>query len=75
MNESVTIYGKPNCEYCKKAVLYCKVKNLDYNYWSIEEADVKDELESLLGYYPKTVPQVFIGTKHIGGYSEMVVTV
>ena len=38
----VTIYGRENCSFCKRAVNLCERKTLDYQYMSIVD-EVNDE--------------------------------
>ena len=72
MNENlnVLIYPTENCSYCKKAKLIFKKFKIKYN-----EIIIKDELDriemSRLSNGKKTVPQIFIKNKHIGGYDDL----
>lgn len=38
----VTIYGRENCSFCKRAVNLCERKNIDYQYMSIVD-EVNDK--------------------------------
>ena len=66
----VTIYTTPTCPYCRRA------KNLlDRKGVSFEEIDASDPsirgamIERTGGSY--TVPQIFIGSRHIGGCDDL----
>ena len=73
MTMAIVIYSKPNCIYCDKAKAL--VKGLDLNY---EEKmfgkDFKsvEELYEAVGKQVRTMPQIIIDDKHIGGYNELV---
>lgn len=67
----ITIYSKDYCPYCVKAKQLFKMKKQDYT-----EKDIgKDEAarEEMLGLAPtaRTVPQIFIGDTHVGGYDDL----
>ena len=70
---TITIYSKPNCVFCEKAK--SMVKNLGFEY---EEKmfgkDFKspEELYEAVGKQVRTMPQIIIDDKHIGGYNELV---
>lgn len=64
------IYSKPNCAYCTYAKQLLDSVNESY-----EEYDVYSNLDTItesIGERPKTVPQIFKGAEHIGGYEELV---
>jgi len=69
--KKVVIYTGPICNYCSAAKHLLSKKKIRY-----EEIDIgndvkkRDEmLEKSNG--AKTVPQIFIGEKHVGGYVEL----
>lgn len=67
----ITIFGTPNCGYCREAKALCDRKGLKYNYVDITVENVDfSELENLTGKKVKTVPQIFNGQEYIGGYKE-----
>lgn len=67
---SIVIWSKPGCGYCEAAKNLLKQKGL-----SFEERKIGDgwSREQLLEAVPhaKTVPQIFIDGKLIGGYTEL----
>jgi glutaredoxin 3 len=68
---SVKIYTTNYCGYCAAAKDFLREKGL-----SFEEIDVTgdDELRARLVEMSsgmRTVPQIFIGNKHIGGYTDL----
>ena len=66
----IKIYGKESCPYCVRA------KDLaaslgDYEYIDIvKEGISKEKLSEICGKEVYTVPQVFVDSKLIGGYTE-----
>ena len=69
-NLDVLIYTTKDCSYCKKAKLIFKKFKIKYNEIIIE--DELDRIEmSKLSNGKKTVPQIFMKNKHIGGYDDL----
>lgn len=75
MSDVYKIYGKVDCEYCEKAMRELSTSNLDYTYQNINESNKEEilkELTRLIGQQPKTVPQIFVDDRYIGGYNDLV---
>jgi glutaredoxin 3 len=67
---TVTIYTKPTCPFCIAAKALLKRKGVAFNEISIEGD--RDAAISLAGRTGRgTVPQIFVGTEHIGGYDDL----
>lgn len=69
----IQIYTQTYCPYCTRAKTYLKGKGLDFEEINLDGKE--DELESLknrTGH--RTIPQIFIDDKFIGGYNELVQT-
>ena len=67
----VTIYTKPYCPYCVRALSLLEKKGVDVT--EIEAAfdpDKRQEMMQKAGGRA-TFPQIFIGDRHIGGCDEM----
>ena len=62
MSTKITIYSKPNCIFCDKAKHM--VKTLGFT--------TPDELYEAVGKQVRTMPQIIVDDKHIGGYNELV---
>jgi len=65
------MYTKDNCIWCDRAKILLDSKNISYN-----EIDLSDDCERLkfyekIGDNVKTVPQVFIDDKRIGGFQDL----
>ena len=70
--QRITIFGRPGCGFCTRAKQLCEMKNLDHRYIDIhEEGITKADLEKTVGKPVETVPQIFHGQEHIGGFTEL----
>ena len=67
---NIQLYSTPNCPFCVSAKTLLKSKNLDF-----KEIDVGEDVESLRKMVQlsglRTVPQIFINDKSIGGFDEL----
>lgn len=69
--EKVTIYGRTSCGFCTGARRLCEVRNLDHEWVDmIAQGLDKDDLSEIAGSPVYTVPQIFVGERHIGGFDE-----
>lgn len=65
-----TVYGRSGCRFCDKAVDLLEREGLPYSYVPLDVHReklkwFKEELKLA------TVPQIFLGSLHIGGYSDL----
>jgi glutaredoxin 3 len=66
----VTIYTKPYCPYCVRAVSLLEQKGVPYT--QIDAAfDPAKRQEMIQRSGRATFPQIFIGERHIGGCDDM----
>ena len=66
----ITIYSTLVCPYCVAAKNFLKSKGLDWNEVRIDLDPV--EREKMVAKAKRTsVPQIFVGDVHVGGYDEM----
>ena len=73
------IYSKPSCSYCEQAKELLKSKQLDFEENIIDVGQVKEEgktyvtVNQLKQRVPsaRTVPQIFFGDEHIGGFDAL----
>jgi glutaredoxin 3 len=66
----VTIYTKPYCPYCIRAVSLLEKKGVAFT--EIEAAfDPEKRQEMMQRSGRSTFPQIFIGDRHIGGCDDM----
>ena len=65
------IFTKYRCSYCDRAKTLIEQKGYDYESINIEE---DNNIEILLekNKYARTMPQIFINDKLIGGYTDLV---
>ena len=71
MTQPVTIYTKPFCPYCVRAVSLLEQKGIDFN--EIEAAFDPDKRQEMIQRAGgrATFPQIFVGDEHIGGCDDM----
>ena len=73
MTMEIVIYSKPNCIYCDKAKAL--VKGLDLNYEEKmfgKDFNSPEELYEAVGKQVRTMPQIKIDGKLVGGYNQLV---
>lgn len=63
------IISAPDCKWCDKAKAQLTLKDLSFIELSVESPLIR-HLWKEMGF--KTVPQVFKGPNHIGGYEDLV---
>ena len=65
------IFTKYRCSYCDRAKTLIEQKGFEYESINIEE---DNNIEILLekNKYARTMPQIFINDKLIGGYTDLV---
>ncbi|MBR9827347.1 MAG: GrxA family glutaredoxin [Oceanospirillales bacterium] len=69
--EKVTIFGREGCGFCQRAKELCDIKGFAYRYIDIHAEGIsKADLEHTIGKPVLTVPQIFVGQEHIGGFTE-----
>jgi len=67
-----TIFGRPGCGFCTRAKQLCEIKELNYQYVDIwAEGISKEDLQKTVGKPVYTVPQIFHGEKHVGGFDDL----
>ena len=70
---AIVIYSKPNCIYCDKSKALVKGLGLTYEEKMFgKDFKTPDELYEAVGKQVRTMPQIIIDDKHIGGYNELV---
>ena len=69
LQESITVFTKPGCSFCAKAKQTLIDKGVDYEEVVLGKDATSVSLRAITGR--NTVPQVFIGGKHIGGSEEL----
>lgn len=68
--ESVVVYGTLTCGYCAMAKLLLTKRGLSYGWFNVaSNPSAREWLQEESGQ--RTVPQIFIHGKSIGGFSEL----
>ena len=74
MNKSykIIIYTSDNCSFCNSAKAIFKEKKLKFEEINISKDDKlkKEKIKKSNGMM--TVPQIFVNSKHIGGYEDLI---
>jgi glutaredoxin 3 len=73
------IYTKPNCTYCEQAKKLIESKGMTYEERIIDVGQVKDPSKIYVTVHQlkqrvpsaQTVPQIFRGEEHIGGFESL----
>jgi glutaredoxin 3 len=67
---SITIYTTPTCPYCTAAKTLLRNKQAGFTEVDVStQPELREEMMSRSGR--RTVPQIFIGTTHVGGYDDL----
>ena len=68
-----TVFGRPGCGFCVRAIELLDNKGLSYKYIDIQKEGIsKADLSKTVGKEVETVPQIFHGQSYVGGYTELV---
>ncbi|HTN61863.1 MAG TPA: glutaredoxin 3 [Devosia sp.] len=66
----VEIYTTPTCPYCHAAKSLLNDKGADYTEITVLDPDLRAAMTER-AHGRRTVPQIFIGQTHVGGYDDM----
>ena len=69
--KKVVIYTGPMCNYCSAAKHLLNKKKINYEEIDIGYDDKKREEMLKKSNGAKTIPQIFIEEKHVGGYVQL----
>ncbi len=67
---AVTLYVSDWCPYCRRARGLLAEKNVEFSEINIED-DAKLREEMIERSNRRTVPQIFIGDRHVGGCDDL----
>jgi glutaredoxin 3 len=70
VTQPVTVYVADWCPYCQRAKELLVQKNVVINEINVED-DEKFREEMIARSKRRTVPQIFIGDKHVGGCDDL----
>ena len=66
----VVVYGNSSCGYCMAARMLLKKKGVDFENVNVtNDPDALGEMLDRSGR--RTVPQIFIGDVHVGGFDDL----
>ena len=67
---TVTLYSNRSCPYCGAARMLLKQKGIAFNDIVVsDDPALLDEMRQKSGR--QSVPQIFIGDRHVGGFDEL----
>lgn len=69
---NIEIYTKDSCIWCDRAKILLDSKDLDFKEIDLSDDTIRSAFYSKIGEDIKTVPQIFIDSKRIGGYQDLV---
>lgn len=70
MSEPIVVYYKPGCPYCTAAEDLLKARGAEWTRIDISaDPDRREEMIERSGRH--TVPQIFIGQTHVGGFDDL----
>ena len=67
---SIEIYTTPTCPYCHAAKALLAEKGADYTEITVLDPELREAMTQRANGR-RTVPQIFIGETHVGGYDDM----
>jgi glutaredoxin 3 len=68
--KKVEIYTTQWCPYCDAAKSLLQKKGVDYDEVDADDADTRMAMVQR-AHGRRTVPQIFVGDTHVGGYDDM----
>ena len=71
MTKQVDIYVKDNCPFCVRAQMLLEKRNVSFNRIDVTNAPKEFDKMVVRANGGRTVPQIFVGTKHIGGSDDL----
>lgn len=70
MKPKVIIYSKPSCPYCERAKQLLSQKKVQFEEIRVDlDPNVREKMIEITGR--QTVPQIFIGEHHVGGFDDL----
>lgn len=70
MNPLVKVYSGRLCTYCNAAKRLLESKGVEYEEINVDEDPaIREEMEKLS--QRSTIPQIFIGDTHVGGFDDL----
>ena len=67
----ITVYSASWCPYCQRAKALLREKGLSFTEFDVDE-DPSWRAEMVARSGRRTVPQIFIGDRHVGGCDDLI---
>lgn len=68
----IEIYGAKWCGFCRRAKQLCEMKDVEFEYYDVDDGNRKQELFDRMVEKPETIPQVFVNNEHLpGGFNGL----
>ena len=71
MTVDVVMYSTTFCPYCERARALLKRKGVPFREIKVDEDPSQREVMLQRSGGRRTVPQIFIGDRHVGGYDDL----
>lgn len=68
---NIKIYSKTNCIFCFRAKEWFQKNNINYEEIQINDKIERQKFYESCGNSVKTMPQIFVDEKRIGGWKEL----
>ena len=68
---AITMYSTGWCPFCDRARALLQRKNLTFSEVKVDEDDSERKIMLERTGGRRTVPQIFIGDRHVGGYDDL----
>jgi len=69
---AVTIYTTESCVFCLRAKNYLRSRGVSYKEVNVTDDDLARAALVKRSNGRRTVPQIFVGDVHVGGYTDLV---
>ncbi len=69
--KKVIVYSGPNCPYCQQAKKLLEHKGVAFEEYNVRADPGKLEEMMQKSGGRRTIPQIFIGDRHVGGYDDL----
>lgn len=67
----IVVYSTSFCGYCDRAKALLERKGVGFREIKVDESMADRETMVKLSGGRRTVPQIFVGARHVGGYEEL----
>ncbi|MCP1540066.1 glutaredoxin family protein [Methylorubrum extorquens] len=68
----IRIFGQPDCVWCARAKALCETRAYDHSYTDLtQDSAARAALVERLGADKFPVPQIFVGDRLVGGFTQL----